>query len=407
MKIKNILTSLSGVAKKIAEKPLTPTARRGERIFPKVVQRSVSRTRQDIGDWKAALRSADSIDNPRRAQLIRLYKAILLDSLLSSQIELRFQPTIAAPFHILCKDEIDEELTASLSAASWVLELNRHILHKVLFGHSLVELGTAPNGGLSVTLLPRTHVVPEKGMVLLNEQDSAGILYRDTREYGSWLLEFGTSDDYGLLNRTVPHVLFKRFAQSCWSELCEIYGIPPRYIKTNTQDDAMMGRAENMMRDMGAAAWFIIDQEEEFNFAKGADTNGDVYKNLISLCNNEISLLVSGAVVGQDTVNGNRSKEEIGIQLQDKLVQADRRLLTMAWNDIVIPALTSIGMLPEGCRFELQPEEDPEKRWKMIIDLLPYKDVDNDWIRENYGIEVRDKAPAIPQLSAESKDGFF
>lgn len=407
MKLKSILTSLSGAAKKVAEKPLTPTSRRGERIFPKIVQRSVSRTRQDIGDWKAALRSADSIDNPRRAQLVRLYKAILLDSLLSSQIELRFQPTIAAPFHILYRDEIDEELTASLSAASWVLELNRHILHKVLFGHSLVELGMAPNGSLSVTLLPRTHVVPEKGMVLLNEQDSAGVLYRDTREYGSWLLEFGTPDDYGLLNKTVPHVLFKRFAQSCWSELCEIYGIPPRYIKTNTQDDAMMGRAESMMRDMGAAAWFIIDQEEEFNFAKGADTNGDVYKNLISLCNNEISLLVSGAVVGQDTVNGNRSKEEIGIQLQDKLVQADRRLLTMAWNDVVIPALTSIGMLPESCRFELQPEEDPEKRWKMLIDLLPYKDVDNDWIRENYGIEVRDKAPAVPQLSAESKDGFF
>ena len=29
--------------------------------------------------------------------------------------------------------------------------------------------------------------------------------------------------DYGLLNKAVPHVLFKKFAQSCWSELCEIY----------------------------------------------------------------------------------------------------------------------------------------------------------------------------------------
>ncbi|WP_446662918.1 phage portal protein family protein, partial [Flavobacterium psychrophilum] len=35
-----------------------------------------------------------------------------------------------------------------------------------------------------------------------------------------------------MLNKAVSHVLFKRFAQSCWSELCEIYGIPPRVLKT-------------------------------------------------------------------------------------------------------------------------------------------------------------------------------
>ena len=72
-------------------------------------------------------------------------------------------------------------------------------------------------------------------------------------------MEFGSPRNYGLLNKAVPHALFKKFAHSCWSELCEIYGIPPRYIKTNTQDPEMLDRAEQMLRDMGSAAYFIID----------------------------------------------------------------------------------------------------------------------------------------------------
>jgi len=95
-------------------------------------------------------------------------------------------------------------------------------------------------------------------------------------EYGAWILEFGQPGELGLLNNCVPHVLMKRFAQSCWSELCEIYDIPPRVMKTNTHDRGMVTRAEKMMKDMGSAAWFIIDGSEEFEFAQGVSTNGDV-----------------------------------------------------------------------------------------------------------------------------------
>lgn len=34
-----------------------------------------------------------------------------------------------------------------------------------------------------------------------------------------------------------------------------------------------------MLREMGAAAAFVIDTTEEFQFAQGVTTNGDVYSN--------------------------------------------------------------------------------------------------------------------------------
>ena len=153
----------------------------------------------------------------------------------------------------------------------------------------------------------------------------------------------------------------------------------------------MLNRAEAMLRDMGSAAYFIIDREESFEFAKGADTNGDVYNNLVSLCNSEISLLITGAVIGQDTKNGNRSKEESSIKLLDKIVQSDKRTLESYWNGIVIPALVKIGILPAGLTYELQQEEDIEKLWGMTREALPYMDIDPEWMKDKFGIQVTGK----------------
>lgn len=228
------------------------------------------------------------------------------------------------------------------------------------------------------------------------------------REYGTWILEFGSNDDYGLLNKAIPHALFKRFAQACWSELCEIAGIPPRVMKTNTQDSEMLSRAEAMMRDMGSAAWYIIDSDEVFEWAKGADTNGDVYKNLIALCNSEESMLISGVVQGQDTVNGNRSKEESSGKLFNKIIQADKAMLQGYWNSSVIPALVRIGVLPEGVAFELQQEEDLEKLWKQTHEALQYFDVETEWIKTKFGIAVTGPRTQATAPGAELKvDSFF
>ncbi len=367
-----------------------PITQRREGYVAKIVPKTISRTRADVSTWKSALRAADNVERPRRARLQNLYTDTLLDAHLTSQIELRMQHSLSVPFALKRDGEVDEESTELLKKAIWKNEIDREILWADYRGNSLIEL-TTENNSLCVTSLPRNNIIPEKGILLLSEDDTTGIDYRNCREYGTWLLEFGSRTNYGLLNKAVPHVLFKRFAQSCWSELCEIYGIPPRFIKTDTQDPEMLNRAEAMLRDMGSAAYFIIDREESFEFAKGADTNGDVYNNLISLCNSEISLLITGAVIGQDTKNGNRSKEESSIKLLDKMVQSDKRMLESYWNGTVLPALVRIGVLPEGLTYELQQEEDIEKLWSMTKEALPYMDVDTEWMKEKFGIQVTGK----------------
>ena len=384
----------------------TPARRDG--YVTKIVPKTVTRTRADIALWKSALRAADNVENPRRTRLQRLYADIMQDAHLSSLAELRVLSLLGTPFTLKRDGEVDEECTALLAAAAWKRDIDRFAWEELLYGHSLIELTTSPEGTPQVTLLPRTNVVPEQGVLLLSEDDGDGIRYREAREYGTWILEFGSRTEYGLLNKAVPHVLFSRFAQSCWSELCEIYAIPPRVLKTNTQDPEMLDRAEQMMRDMGAAAWFIIDTDEEFSFAKGADTNGDVYNNLIRVCKEASSLLICGAQLGQDTLNGNRSKEESSQKLFDKIIQADRTRVQGYWNEIILPALVRIGIVPAGLTYEYQQEEDLEKLWNQTHQAMQYFHVEPEWIRSKFGIEVTgEKETGALSVPLAARDGFF
>ena len=225
-------------------------------------------------------------------------------------------------------------------------------------------------------------------------EETNAVKYRELPEFGKWILEFTGGEPLGRLNKVVPHVLMKKFAQSCWSELCEIYGIPPRVMKTNTRDQAMLGRAKTMMQQMGAAAWFIIDNNENFEWAQSVQTKGEVYSELINLCNNEISMVISGAIIGQDTAHGNRSKDESAQDMLWQLVLADMEKVEQQWNAVVIPALTSIGFLKQGLTFEFEQAEDVEQLYKFTTGLMPYKEVDNAWLEEKFGVKViGDKTP--------------
>lgn len=381
------------------EKPV-PTIRQREGLVKKIVPKTISRVRKDLDSWKQALRQADSVEHPRRRLLMDLYADVMLDALLTSQIEQRIGRTLSSEFSLKDKTgKVQEEATRLLSEAVWFPLLLRYMLESVFYGHSLVELSASDVAGLDITLIPRQNVVPEKGLFLFDSTADDGIYYREMREYGTYVLEFGSPRNYGLLNKAVPHALFKKFAHSCWSELCEIYGIPPRYVKTNTQDPEMLDRAEEMLRDMGSAAYFIIDTTEEFQFADGVSTNGDVYNNLIFLCNSEISLLISGAQIGQDTRNGNRSKEEVAIKQLEKYVNADKRLMEDYMNSSVLAALFRLGFIPDGLRFSFNSEEDAGQLWERTAQAMQYYEIDPEWIREKFGIEVTGKRG--------DKDGFF
>lgn len=352
---------------------------------------ATSQTQKDIKTWKSAL-SLYSAEEPKNFLLQQLYDDISNDLLLTSQVENRNNQLYSVDFSLKKPSgEVDEEQTQKLRKMALYRNVTNSILKARYLGYSVgeISLKTDLSGEVIAEYqeVPRANVVPQTGQFFFNYLEDKSIKYRELQEFGTWILEFD-SKNKGLFNKLIPYVLFKKFAVSCWSELCEIYGVPPRFMKTNTQDPQMLARGEEMMRDMGSASWFIIDQNEEFEFAKGVNTNGDVFNNLIQLCNNEISMGISGAIIGQDTKNGSNAKEQSSQDLLSSLVKADMEIVEQEWNSTVIPALTQLGILSGDLTLEFDPAEDLAELWTRTKDVLQYAKVDPEWIKTKFGVEV-------------------
>lgn len=365
-------------------------------IIQRVIKKQTSVVRRDIADWKRALQQASAAEDSRQALLQDVYTDIMLDALLSSQLGLRIDKNQGAEFDIFVGEEVDDQAKQRLVDPGLYDDCVLYRIEGAAYGDSVVEF--AYQGEAVVAqLIPRAHISPDIGTFYPDVTATTGDLYRENPDFGKWVVELGyRTGDFGFLNKAVPHVLMKRFAQSCWSELCEIFGIPPRVLKTNTTDAKMLAQAERMMREIGAAAYYIIDKEENFEFAQGSTTNGDVYRNLIVTCNQEISMLVLGAMLGQDTVNGSRSKEQVSIQLLESVVLADRRAIEADFNRRILPALAAIGYMPQGARLRYRKEINVDKLWKMTHEALEYYDVDVAWVEETFGIKVTAAKNLLP-----------
>lgn len=397
----------------------TPTVKSGSPgLVNQIVPVAMSRVRQDVQTWKTALAMAEKTEKPKRYPLMNLYKEINIDGLLRSQVGNRFLKSLACNFQITDKaGKVNEEVTNFLQDKIWVNEINKAILGTITHGHSVIEFDwikklnkvdtTEPQ--LGVKLLKRQNIDPIEGMFFPDYRDDKGIKYREMREFGTWIIEFGDTEDLGLMNCAVPHVLFKRFAQSCWSELCEIAGIPPRVMKTDTQNIAMLRRAERMMKEMGAAAWFIIDENEKFEWAEATKTDGAVYENLMKFCNNELSMLFNGAVMGQDTKNGSRSKEDAMQETLQTLVNSDLSLIEQYWNSVVIPALINIGIISGECVFSYPKTEDIAQLWSMTKEAMQHYEMDVEWMNSTFGLKIikPKQVAAAPGSNLSIGEGFF
>lgn len=357
------------------------------RVLPWDLQ-SVLQIRQDIKSWGNASNLALSIE-PKTYPFQLLLSQVANDALLTSQMQNRKQQLFTSVFNLKKPGgDIDEEQTKMLKKSAIYRQITNDILDAELFWYSVGEISLDANKQPVWNLIPRTNIIPQTGTFYANYIEELNpVKYRELPEFGKWILEF-KGQQLGLLNKVVPHVLMKKFAQSCWSELCEIYGIPPRVMKTNTRDTNMLNRAKTMMKQMGAAAWFIIDNNENFEWAQPVVTKGEVYDGLIHLCNNEMSMAISGAIIGQDTKNGNRSKDESAQELLWQLVLADMELVEQQWNQVVMPALQSIGFLKGDLTFEFEPAEDIDKLWKYTQGLLQFYNVSPDFIKDKFGVDV-------------------
>ena len=366
--------------------------KRPNKLVDKIIASNTARARKDISSWRNALQQAENVYDPRRILLYNLYEELVLDAHLSSEIQKRILAVRGTSFSIYgLNDGTANTEKTHLLKKPWFYEFIDMAIESIFWGHSLIQIGELKQGEITeVKLINRKHVVPEKGRFVFHQIDTKGVQYREDVKYSPWLLEVGKSTDLGILNKTAPHVLYKRFSMSAWSEFCELFGMPIRVGKTNVKDLDSLNRMENMMVTMGPGNYLVCDNEEKIEFIETAKSNGEVYNNLIGITNAEISKLISGAVIGEASKGGSRSKEEVGERMGDRITLADKQFLEGYINDTLLPKLIALGYPLEGCGFRFEKSKDIDSLWKITQGLLQHKEVDNDFITKTFGIPVSD-----------------
>lgn len=366
-------------------------------LVNQVLEASKTRAKKNITDWRTALKQAEKRPDPRRKLLYDIYDEIDLDLHTSGIVSVRKNKTLSSKWSIYnSSNEPDDDLTYLLKK-TWFTNFLHMALDSIYWGHSLIQINKVEpikdgKGGIKeIELVPRAHVVPEDGLLLKRTSDQTGIKYREELQYQKWIIETPNKKDLGIYNKLAPYILYKRYAMAAWSAYGELFGMPMRVGKTNTTDSNAMLKMEQAMVNMAGAAFMIIDQNEEIDFIQAIRGDGAVFNELINRCNSEIQTAIMGAVIGSDSQGGSRSKEEVGERTLGDFVTADKEFLENFINEDLLPILIEHGYPFEGCYFIWDEVTDLTSLWNQTNQALAHFDVDEEWVRNTFGIQVTGK----------------
>lgn len=360
-------------------------------------QHTQSLTKQDVGRWRTAWQMAINVDNPRRAALYDIYTDTLVDLHLTGCISQRKGKTLLKSFVIKNTDGSEDEDALKIFESEWFYNFVSLALDSRFWGHSLIQLGdiiTDENGVrkfADVELVPRKHVIPEYGVFVKEQTDGKenGIDYR-SGSIADWCVEVGKPYDLGLLLKCAPHSLSKKNMTAYWDVFGEIFGMPLRIGKTNSQDPEDRQQIEDVLANMGAAAWGLFPDGTDIEIKES--TRGDaynVYDKRIDRANSEISKGILNQTMTIDS-GSSLSQSETHLEVFENVCAADARLIKYIVNDRLIPKMIQHGFDLKGKTFDWDDAATytPAEQRELERMLLQYFDIDPQYFIDKYKINI-------------------
>ncbi|MFI5218245.1 MAG: DUF935 family protein [Bacteroidia bacterium] len=356
-------------------------------IIQKIEVSQNRRSSQDIDSWRNAIKSAESVFYPRRTLLYDLYSEILLDGHLTAVVEKRKLSVSNTPLLFIQDGKANEEISGLIETENF-LSLLGYVLESKIWGHSLIEL-SFEDGTLMPQLIPRKHVIPEKGIILRNQNDVAGFNFREL-PYMNFVLESGEKDSLGLLMKAAQYVIYKRGGFGDWAQYCELFGMPFRVAKYDGYDEKTRTDLENALKAAGSAAYIVIPKEADLNFIQNNTTGSSIlYDMLIDSCNKELSKLVLGQTMTTEA-SGAYAQAKVHHEVEKEILFADKLFVKNILNDKLIPLLRIHGYNVEGGKFIFQEKENIDKKTRLDMDLKLAKriKIDDNYFYETYNIPL-------------------
>lgn len=353
-------------------------------------------TKKDVKSWRNAWQQAINVENPQRLPLYSIYTDALIDLHLTGCINQRKGAVKRKSFKLMDSNEKENPELTQLFESRWFKDFMDYAMDAVYWGHSLIQLGDIMEveGVLryaNVTLVPRQHVKPEFGVVVIEPSDDwqKGFDYR-SGTMAPWCIESGRADDLGLLLKLVPQTISKKNMLAFWDQFGEMFGMPIRIGKTSTRDPKEVDRMESMLKEMGAAPWGLFDENTEIQVVE--TTRGDafnVYDKRIDRANSEMSKGVIGQTMTIED-GSSLSQSQTHLEVFKDIVDADADMIRDLVNDELIPRMVAHGFPIAGYRFDWDESIDytPEQQVARETMIMGQFDVDPQYFIEKDNIPI-------------------
>jgi len=324
----------------------------------RIIPRNLERISKDISKWRQAQQDAEDLGNPERTELMQIYKDVLDDSQVYSNIQIRIAKSTSGHLGIYKDNEFDEAISNFFVdnkgfALPWLRRFLTYAEWAKFYGAEAINLGPWRNNKFEwIKKLPEENLVPQwSGFIFDYEmafiKDGTNFMRYDDKKIVNWLIPVGETNDLGLLNKITPYMIWKEVFGS-WSMHADLYGQPLRIGKTNIADPERKQNMMDMLAAMTQGAYAAIDMEDIIELIQEQKSDPyNIYKELINVCDEAISKLILGGTMVTDS-GSSRSQSEVHERTMGDVIYMDKIDLQTLVNEKLIPRMQKLNIIPEG-----------------------------------------------------------
>lgn len=364
----------------------------GQLVVNQTIIRPIDRQVKDIGYWRMGHIAAERIVYPNRVRLYDLYEDIILDAHLKGIWKKRIAGVLNKKLRYYDKAGHAVEEMDPLIGGKVFRKLIKELMQEKAWGVTGVEF--TPGSEFSFKKISRKHIKPETGIIAIEQFGTEGYAYDQLPLV--WVV--GDADNFGFLLECAPYALYKRGTMADWSQFSEIFGMPMRVAKYDTNDLKTKIELKTALDASGSALVMMIPKQADFEIIDGKVTNADgsIYSNLKDACNQEMSVTVLGAT--ETTTSSQKSgyaQGKVHADQQLEITKEDLEDMQTTLNEPkFIAVLQSYGLpVSPGGMFRYEEEVNLDQLSKRIVidtQIAKRVPVSDDYFYQTYGIDKPD-----------------
>jgi phage gp29-like protein len=320
--------------------------------------------KKEMADWVLARNIALDLILPRRYDIVQFYRDIETDLFIKGQVNQRINRIKNRKFKIVNKKtgEVDEDKTKLLQK-KWFRQFIRYAMESKFHGYSLIYFTLDYRGNPVTKLVWREHVKPEKNMILKAPFDAEGERY-DVSPYSNVSVAVGDPYSLGMYAELAQPYILRKHSWASWDEFEELFGVPLRWINTDSTDRKILDQLENFAITMGSSNYAIVPGNAKMEVKEGQRQDAfAVFNEKRKGVNEEVALYINGTIE-TSTGTGSRAKAtEVLVRTQDEITLDDKQDMADVINDDMLPVIASLFKYPFT--------EDDEFVWDDTQQLAP------------------------------------